>query len=256
MAGMKRAAHPSKRMSYLLDQGTIFARCIGFQLLWSVLISGYLFVPTFAAPPCVQVSYGFVSLFDGDSLRGWTDRDGKATGSAWNVEDGAIHLDPAKGAGGDIVTVNIWVEFELEFEWKIEAGGNSGLKYWVQLGSEKMSAIEYQLLDETEHQQSGNGAHATADMYDLFPANEALRSVRPAGEYNHSRIVATNKRLQHWLNGTKVIDVCLNHPAWPAAVRKSKFNDVPGYAYNRGGKFLLQDHGAKVWFRNLHVRPR
>lgn len=224
------------------------------HLFWFQLLLIVCCLSTLTQAQCYNgYTYGQLSLFDGETLDGWTNRKGEPVGSGWSVEDGMIHFNAT--AGGDIVSKDEFVEFDLEFEWKIAKGGNSGVKYWVQFGTKKMSAIEYQLLDEVGHKQGGSRLHATGDMYDLFAADANLRNVKPVGEFNHSRIVARYGRIQHWLNGVKILDVCLNHHQWPQAVEKSKFNKIPGYACNRGGKILLQAHGSKVWFRNLRVRP-
>jgi hypothetical protein len=190
-------------------------------------------------------------LFDGRSFAGWTTKSGQPVTAGWEVRDGAIHR---AGPGGDIVTSAEWKDFELEFEWKVAAKANSGLKYRVANYEPAGRDIgpEYQVLDDTGHP---NGAHpktSAGSLYDLVPPT-AAKSLRPVGEWNQSRVVARGPRLEHWLNGEKVIDVNLESAEWRAALSASKFKAAGDFASKRG-RILLQDHGDEAWFRALRIR--
>ena len=158
------------------------------------------------------------------------------------------------GAGGDIVTEKSFLNFELEFEWKVAAKGNSGLKYRVADYPPAGAGIglEYQLLDDAGHSNGKVPKTSSASLYDLL-APAAEKKLKPAGEWNASRIVARGTTLEHWLNGEKVLTVELGSEAWKQALAGSKFRKAPDFGTKRG-RILLQDHGDEAWFRQLRVR--
>lgn len=200
--------------------------------------------PVFAAEP--------VSLFNGRDLSGWTDAAGKpVTGDGWRVEDGVLHR---AGKGGDIFSEKEYGDFTLEFEWKLAAGGNSGVKYRVRAYEGKgILGFEYQLLDDERHPDGRAGTtHRTAALYDLLPASGEV-VVNPPGEWNTSKIVVKGTRIEHWLNGKRVLEVDVATDAFREARGKSKFRGVPGFGENLRGRIMLQDHGDEVWFRNLRI---
>jgi hypothetical protein len=190
-------------------------------------------------------------LFDGRTFEGWTTKNGKPITAGWHIQDGILHR---AGAGGDIVTVAEWLDFELEFEWKVAAKSNSGLKYRVGDYSPAGRDIgpEYQVLDDTGHANGTNPKTSAGSVYDLVPP-AATKKVRPVGEWNQSRIVARGARLEHWLNGEKIIDLSLDSPEWRAALAASKFRAAADFATKKG-RILLQDHGDEAWFRALRIR--
>jgi hypothetical protein len=198
---------------------------------------------------------GWRLLFDGRTTQGW--RGYQATGfpkKGWVVEQGWLRHQ-ARGGGGDLVTEETFAEFELTFDWKVGAGSNSGLKYFV--AEERSSAIghEYQVIDDPPYgfAQQGN-THQTASFYDVLPQT-VYRPPRPPGEVNQSRILVKGNHVEHWLNGEKVLAYELDSAAVKAAVARSKFRDVKGFGTRMKGHVLLQDHGGDVWFRNMKVRP-
>lgn len=191
-------------------------------------------------------------LSDGKTFAGWVKADGKpvADDAGWEMVDGVIHR---KGKSGDIFTDKEYANFEFEWDWKISAGGNSGVKYRVTHYGKELLGPEYQMIDDDKHADGKLLTHKTACIYDLFPTIEN-KPVKPVGEWNHSKIVANGGKFEHWLNGSKVAECDTTTPAWKEAVTKSKFKSKPDWALNPKGKIMLQDHGDEVWFRNLTIK--
>lgn len=203
------------------------------QMMFSALFALLLLVPGAGA---------WVSLFDGETVAGWQEVTGRAfPAGAWKVEDGCLRTVVVKEGGfQDIRTVRTFREFELEFEWKIEPGGNSGVKYLIERVDEwqgpkgrmaRGRGPEYQLIDDDANEDSkGNPAKQTGSLYGkLAPSRHVMK---PAGEFNVSRIVVRGGRVEHWLNGVKVLE-------YPHAAVESPI--------------VLQNHSSVVWFRKIRV---
>lgn len=192
------------------------------------------------------------NLIDKNSFTGWTMADGSPVqaGKGWEVVDGVIHR---VGKAGDLVSTKEYGDFELEWEWKISPGGNSGVKYRVMLYHKEMLGPEYQMLDDGKHYNHPNATHITGCIYNLFPVIDN-KPLKPVGEWNHSKISAKGGKYEHWLNGTKVAECDTATQAWQDAVAKSKFKRIPNWGANAKGKILLQDHGNEVWFKNMSIR--
>lgn len=217
---------------------------------------------------------GWQLLFDGESLDQWTGlgRDAIPEGH-WTVEDGAIRKvesgevptaeDGQPLEGGDIMTTETFSDYEFAFEWRVDAGANSGIKYNV---SEEMSTtgepphgalgFEYQLLDDEGHPAADHAAkNTTAALYDLVASRPpAEKELKPVGEWNRSRIVVNGNRGEHWLNGQKQVEYELNTEHFDSLVQASKFSDIDGFATKRAGHIVLQDHSTPAWFRNIKIR--
>lgn len=192
---------------------------------------------------------GFTPLFDGESLEGWVKADGKAPDKGWVVEEGSIHR---KDRGGDIYSEKEYGDFELRFEWKIARGANSGVKYKVKKFALSHLGPEYQVLDDENHNNGKNPLTCAGAMYELFPAGEN-KKLKPVGEWNTARIVVKGTKFEHWLNGEKIVEADTKSDEWKAAKAKSKFRSVEGYAENKTGRIMLQDHGDPVWFRKIRI---
>jgi hypothetical protein len=202
---------------------------------------------------------GWRSLFDGLSLTGW--RGFKKPGvpeRGWVVQGGLLtHL--ASGGqplpeSGDIITLERFDNFDFRFEWRVQPGANSGVKYLVTEDRDGPIAHEYQIIDDARHPDAQIGPHrTTAALYDAIPA-PAGKPLKPAGQFNEGRILVDGLHVEHWLNGTRVIEYELGSPAIMAAKAKSKFAAVQGWGEKLTGHILLQDHGDEVAYRNLRIR--
>ncbi|MCB1095926.1 MAG: DUF1080 domain-containing protein [Verrucomicrobiae bacterium] len=189
-------------------------------------------------------------LFDGKSLAGWTNGAGKEIGVGWEVADGAIHR---KDKGGDIFTKDDYYNFELEFEWKVAKGSNSGLKYRFTDYHGQNIGCEYQVLDDANHSNGANPKQTAGSLYDVIAPNQDAKKLKPVGEWNTSRIVAKEGKVQHWLNGKKILEVDMESEEWAAALEKSKFRGAPTFG-QKSGRIMLQDHGDEAWFRNIRIK--
>jgi hypothetical protein len=203
---------------------------------------------------------GWRLLFDGTSLAGWRGyRKPDPTGTRWKVTDGALcipHDDGSDTLGQrDIVSSDEFDTFDLDFEWKVGPGSNSGLKYFVTENRDAAIGHEYQIIDDERHEDAkvAGGERQTASFYDVKAASS--HPTRPIGEWNRSRVLVTGNHVEHWLNGVKVLEYELGSPAMAAAVADSKFKGIAGFGTRGKGHILLQDHGEAVCFRSVKIRP-
>ncbi len=207
---------------------------------------------------------GWKLLFDGKTTAGWRGfRREKFPEEGWVIEDGAIKHVAGKGEqsqnGGDIITVGQYDQFELQLEWRISPGGNSGIKYLISEDMVKSGhsglGFEMQVLDDDGHpdaKMGKNGNRTAGALYDLIaPQNKVLR---PVGQWNHVRLIIQGGHVEHWLNGAKVVEYDLGSPRLKALIAESKYKNIPGFGEVRKGHILLQDHGNEVWFRNIKIR--
>lgn len=224
----------------------------GYRRLALGLLGAGLAVSVHAAPQqSAAAPSGWVSLFDGKTLEHW--RGFKETGVpvSWGVEDGAI---TRVAAGPDLVSRAQYDNFEFEFEWRLPPGGNSGVMYHVSETAERTyhTGPEYQILDNARHADGKNPLTSAGADYALHAPNHDMS--KPIGEWNQSRLVVNHAHVEHWLNGMKVVEFELWTPEWTALVKGSKFNQWPGWGLNRTGHLVLQEHDARVQYRNLRVR--
>jgi hypothetical protein len=197
---------------------------------------------------------GWKLLFDGRSTAGWVAL-GKTAfpDKGWTVLDGTLH-HPKGSGGGDIVTTESYRDFELTWEWKIGAAGNSGLKYNLP-DPAKAVGFEYQMIDDAGHPDGVKGGrlHQTAGLYDVLePA--ADKKVNPPGQWNHSRVVVRGQRVEHWLNGARTVEFEMGSPALLAKVAQSKFKKTAGFGLKTKSPILIQDHGDEVTVRSIKLR--
>jgi hypothetical protein len=214
----------------------------------------------------VEQTQGWKYLFDGKTTAGWRSAKGESfPEQGWIIEDGLLSVLDSGGkesaAGGDIITVDTYSDFELQLEFKLTPGANSGIKYFVdpQLNKGPGSAIglEYQLLDDLRHSDAKAGSHAgsrtLASLYDLIAADN--KDPRPIGQWNHARIISKGSHVEHWLNGRKVLEYERRTEEFRKLVEESKYKVWPGFGEWDQGHILLQDHGNAVSFKNIKVRP-
>jgi hypothetical protein len=194
---------------------------------------------------------GWRPLFDGRTTAGWRGFRMDTVPGGWQVVDGAL---TRVGEGGDIITTDQFANFELELEWSVVPGGNSGIMFRVTEDSDATykSGPEMQVLDDAAHRDGQSRLTAAGANYGLDAAPVGV--VKPAGEWNAVRLVVNGPHVEHWLNGVKVVEYELWSPAWEAKVAATKFAQWPGYGRARAGHIALQDHGDRVAYRNIRIR--
>jgi len=202
----------------------------------------------------------WVELFNGRNLDGWRSYGGGEPNDAWVVEDGVLFLDvdadTDETTGGDLITEDQFENFELELEWKLTEGGNSGIFYGVREieGHEVAyeTGIEMQILDDDRHPDGRAPETSAGACYALYGPTED--AVRPVGEFNKARLVVKDGHAEHWLNGQKIVEYEIGSEDWNRRVAESKFAGWEHFAKYRKGHIGLQDHTDPVWFRNIRIR--
>ena len=205
---------------------------------------------------------GWSLLFDGKTIEGWHKYGTDSIGKAWVVNENSIHLDVSDkkdwqaANGGDIISENEYADFHLKLDWKVSPGGNSGIIFYVHEDPKKyeypwMTGPEMQVLDNAAHPDAKIEKHRAGDLYDLITAKE---TVKPAGEWNHAEIISSKGKLEFYLNNEKVLETAIWDDNWKKMIAASKFKEFPGFGTYQTGKLCLQDHGDKVWFKNIKIR--
>ena len=191
------------------------------------------------------------------TLDDFTEPKGEKPGLGWSTENGVIHLTPTKGASF-LISKKDYSSFELTWEWKLAEGGNNGIKYWVNAfdgknGAKNWLGVEYQMIDDNKHPDGlKGGSHNTGSIYDIFDSAKD-KTLKPIGEWNSSRVVIKDGKIEHYLNGRLVSSADANSAEWQEHVAKSKFKTAKGFAPGHG-KLMLTEHGDPCWFRNLVIR--
>ncbi len=224
------------------------------RLLLALFGAGSLFAAEHNTLTEAESKAGWRLLFDGKSTAGWRgyrQKDFPAKG--WRVEAGELRK-VAGERGGDVVTQKPHADFEFAWDWKLAPGGNNGVKYLVTEDRPGAPGHEYQMIDDGKHADAkGAGTHLTAAFYDVLPA-ATEKSLKPAGEWNQSRILVRGPHIEHWLNGRKVLEYELGSDAVKAGLAKSKFKTAKGFGDKISGHLMLTDHGDGCSFRNLKIR--
>jgi len=199
-----------------------------------------------------EQSSGWKLLFDGSSLNGWEIYKKGTLPTGWKAADGVLGLEE-KGAG-DLATTAEYSDFELVYDWKISEAGNSGVMFRVTDQGKKPydSGMEMQIIDNEKHPDGKKQSHRAGAAYDLV--NPPDNIARPVGEWNRARLVAKGPHIEMWLNGVLTARLDLSSEEWSKQLAASKFSTWPYFAKSPRGRIVLQDHGDKVWFRNLKIR--
>ena len=231
---------------------------------------------------------GWKLLFDGKTYGGWEDPTKKSPpGDSFTIEDGCLKSTSHPKIEEDLFTQETFADFELQFDWRISARGNSGVKYRIQdrilldpqlpwsvaqvnaavtnrrtgrpaKGQEYVIGFEYQITDNATNPDALNGLlHRTAALYDMFAASKDV--TRPVGEFNRSRLVVQGDHIEHWLNGEKVLDASLKAPEVAQAVAKRWGRESPVYHLlvdqpRRSCQVSLQNHSDVAWFKNIRIK--
>jgi hypothetical protein len=198
---------------------------------------------------------GWRLLFDGKSTAGWVEVTGKPfPTNCWTIENACLKAIPKEDGFQDIRTTETFRNFELEWEWKLTAKGNSGVKYLIQKVDDwnnkqgrqaRARGLEYQLADDANDDAASAASRVAASLYSVFAP---VPKITPRiGEFNQSRLVVDGSHVEHWLNGTKVVEFRLEAPE----VQKL----FPGIAPKESA-ISLQNHHSEVWFRSIRIRAR
>ena len=199
-----------------------------------------------------QRAAGWRSLFDGTSTSAWRGYKQESLPAGWSIVDGIL---TKTGSANDIITRDKFGNFELALDWKLAPGGNAGVFY---RGTEEYdhiywSAPEYQLLDDAAHPDGQSRLTSAGADYGLYPSPAGV--VKPGGQWNSTLIVVNGNRVQHWMNGQKLVEYELGSPDWEAKVKASKFVAYPHYGRASTGYIGIQgDHDGQLWLRNIRIR--
>jgi cytochrome c len=207
---------------------------------------------------------GWILLFDGKTTKGWRNYNKQTIGERWKVADGVLYLDVSNknadgfqvGGGGDIITAEEYENYELRLEWKIAKCGNSGLIYHIHEDSSIrypwQTGPEFQLLDNACHPDAKIKKHRAGDFYDVIESS--IETVKPAEEWNKIRLICKGTKVEHWMNGKKVIDTDMGSAAFKSLLPNSKWKDHAKFGTFSKGRIGLQDHGDGISFRNIKLR--
>jgi hypothetical protein len=204
---------------------------------------------------------GWTDLFDGRTKKGWHVYLNKTDGSAWQVKDGMLMLDPVKKdgktiGGGDLVTDATYENYHFSIEWKVEAKANSGIIFNIKEDQKYEhtwhTGMEMQVLDNDGHPDGKIKTHRAGNLYDLIAGPD--EPVKPVGEWNKAEIILYKGNLELRMNDQKVVSTTLWDDKWKALVAGSKFKSKKDFATFTSGHIGIQDHGDKVWFRNIKIK--
>lgn len=195
---------------------------------------------------------GWQSLFNGQTLDGWhTYQKPLGVTTGWRVDSGWIRTD---GTDKDLVSDQQYSSFELDLEWKVAKGANSGIFIWANEGTEEIyeNSPEMQVLDNANAPDGKSPLTAAGSLYALYPAPIALD--KPYGEWNTVRIVVHGSHVEYWLNGVRTVDVNFDSKEMLDKIAHSKFNAWQSFGRSRRGHIGLQSHGGTVWFRHIRIK--
>ncbi|MFO7620704.1 MAG: DUF1080 domain-containing protein [Bacteroidales bacterium] len=231
--------------------------------LWSmILIAGILTTNCKQADNKLteqEAADGWLLLFDGNTLNGWRDFKGEGVNAPWIVEKGTLaSLGEGSDSTGYIVTEKEYGNFILTFDWKISEGGNSGVLYHVVERPEYkvpyVTGPEYQIVDDFGFPAELEEWQKAGADYAMYTCDNEKKQLNKAGKWNTSKIVFDNGKVEHWLNGQKVLGFEAWSDDWFERRSGGKWDFAPEYGLARSGHFALQDHGDRVWYKNIKLK--
>jgi len=204
-----------------------------------------------------ELPKGYINLFDGNTLSGWHIFKKPGLIPAWDVQDGAIHLDPTKKEGrGDLVTGFEFEDFDLIFDWKIAVKSSSGLLFMVQETEKNRfswhTGPEFKIIDNENYPGTLLPKQMSGSLNDLIACPPTF--CKPVGEWNTTQIKLKKHKLTIFLNGKNVVNIEVGSSDWNALVYGSKYAAFDQFAKSTSGRIALVDHGGEVWFRNLFIK--
>ena len=240
-------------------RGTTFSKRVSVLLAVALLAGVECMAQKHNVLTAKEKADGWELLFDGKTLNGWRDYNGKTLTEPWHVVDGCIQ---AKGDGSDasgyMVTDREFENFILSWDWKLSKGGNSGMLYHVverpQYAVPYITGPEYQLIDEPNFPEKLEEWQKTGADYAMHVPDKSKMNVRPYGEWNNSRIVFDNGHVEHWLNGKKILEFEVWTDEWHKLKNSGKWATAPEYGLAHKGVICLQDHGYPASFRNIKIK--
>ncbi len=206
-----------------------------------------------------ELKQGVKLLWDGKTTAGWRGAAlDKFPEKEWAIREGVLFVEPIKDAhAGDIVTTEAYSNFELSIDFKLAEGSNSGIKYFIDPALPRSSlGLEYQLIDDDKHadaKQGREGNRTLASLYDMIPVPKT-KPVHKIGEWHTAKIVSKGNHTEHWLNGVKLFEFERNSDEYKRLIAISKYKDLPNFGISEKGRILLQNHGDKVFFRNIKIK--
>ena len=199
-----------------------------------------------------SVNAEWIVLFDGEKVNGLRGYKQKGLPDSWVIVDGTMKTIP--GHGVDLISENVYKNFELELEWKVPKGGNSGIFYFATEEGKHIyeSAPEMQVLDNIAHRDGLRDVTTAGSLYDLIaPIKNVVKTV---GEFNQVRIKVEDNHVEHWLNGIKILEYEYQSEHMKALIAKSKFKTMPLFAKASSGHIGLQGDHGEIWYRNIRIR--
>ena len=199
-----------------------------------------------------SVNAEWIVLFDGEKVNGLRGYKQKGLPDSWVIVDGALKTIP--GHGVDLISEDVYKNFELELEWKVPKGGNSGIFYFATEEGKHIyeSAPEMQVLDNIAHKDGLRDVTTAGSLYDLIaPIKNVVKTV---GEFNQVRIKVQDNHVEHWLNGIKILEYEYQSEHMKALIAKSKFKTMPLFAKASSGHIGLQGDHGEIWYRNIRIR--
>ena len=217
-------------------------------------LAGLMLIMVISCCPAMAKKGKWRKLFDGKSTDAWRGfRQDSFPDKAWKVEGGAFR-SVVGGETRDLITREKYRDFELELEWKVAPGGNSGIIYLISEDFDETwnTGPEMQVLDDAKHPDGKDSKTSAGALYGLIaPVKKVLHQ---AGRWNKVRLIVHNGHVEHWLNGRKVVDYELGSDQLKHLIAQTKFKEFPRFAQNREGFVALQHHGEEVWYRKIRIR--